>query len=370
MKHFDALIALGFVQSVLSSSSSIHFNVLDTESLPISVTPDVKCTSNAIRKEWSSLAASDRLSYINAVVCLQSLPTQIPAGLVPGAVSRFDDFVATHINNTLGIHLNGKFLSWHRQFLWLYEKTLQEECGFNGTQPYWNWSLYLDSPYHLETSLLFDGSPTSMSNNGVYDPNISATVVGGGAVLPRGNGGGCVTEGPFVNQTLQLGPFDFSLVYGGVLPANWTSPNPRCLTRDLSVPIAQMFNNASAVAFLSHQTQTIAEFQGNMSGIDNPGVHGGGHFSLGATGADFFASPNDPAFWLHHGMIDKLWTDWQALDPERRTWALNGTDRIFDPPGATEMTLDYEQDWGYLGAPRQTRELLRVGYQGFCYRYE
>lgn len=47
---------------------------------------------------------------------------------------------------------------------------------------YWNWALYLDSPYNLETSPLFDGSLTSMSNNGIYDPNVSAIVVGGGAV--------------------------------------------------------------------------------------------------------------------------------------------------------------------------------------------
>ncbi len=83
----------------------------------------------------SSLTADERLSYIDAVLCLQRIPSLLPAGLVPGAVSRFDDFVATHINNTIGIHLNGKFLSWHRQFVWLYEKALQQECGYTGTQP-------------------------------------------------------------------------------------------------------------------------------------------------------------------------------------------------------------------------------------------
>jgi tyrosinase len=27
------------------------------------------------------------------------------------------------------------------------------------------------------------------------------------------------------------------------------------------------------------------------------------------------ASPNDPAFWLHHCHIDKLWADWQLKNP-------------------------------------------------------
>ena len=62
-------------------------------------------------------------------------PSKIPKGVVPGAISRFDDFVATHINKTTQIHLSGLFNSWHRQFVWLYEKALQDECGYEGAQP-------------------------------------------------------------------------------------------------------------------------------------------------------------------------------------------------------------------------------------------
>ena len=82
-----------------------------------------------------SLTTTERAEYIDAVLCLQRLPSIIPKGLVPGAKSRFDDFVATHINQTLSIHLDGIFLSWHREFVWLYEKALQQECGYKGTQP-------------------------------------------------------------------------------------------------------------------------------------------------------------------------------------------------------------------------------------------
>ena len=82
------------------------------------------------------MSKSERTSYINAVLCLQKLPSKIPAGVVPGAKSRFDDFTATHINQTLSIHLDGIFLSWHREFVWLYEQALQNECGYKGTQPY------------------------------------------------------------------------------------------------------------------------------------------------------------------------------------------------------------------------------------------
>lgn len=50
------------------------------------------------------LGRAERKQYIAAVQCLQKLPARTPPSLVPGAKSRFDDFVATHINQTLTIH--------------------------------------------------------------------------------------------------------------------------------------------------------------------------------------------------------------------------------------------------------------------------
>lgn len=131
-----------------------------------------------------------------------------------------------------------------------------------------------------------------------------------------------------------------------------------------------MYNSAVSIAKLM-ATDNIVHFQGNVSSAGyNAGVHGGGHYILGGNSLDFFASVNDPAFFVHHAMLDKVWTDWQALDPGSRSWALNGTDTAFDPIGATEITLGFVQDWGFLAEPRETAELMRVGFEGFCYRYE
>lgn len=46
----------------------------------------------------------EKEDYINAVNCLAKKPAQTPAGLAAGAKTRYDDFVATHINQTLFIH--------------------------------------------------------------------------------------------------------------------------------------------------------------------------------------------------------------------------------------------------------------------------
>lgn len=52
----------------------------------------------------SDFSRDEKLDYIDAVLCLQNKPSRTPSDLVPGAKSRYDDFVATHINQTMQIH--------------------------------------------------------------------------------------------------------------------------------------------------------------------------------------------------------------------------------------------------------------------------
>jgi len=50
------------------------------------------------------MAPSERKAYTNAVLCLQSKPSKFAPGVVPGAKTRYDDFLAVHMNQTLVIH--------------------------------------------------------------------------------------------------------------------------------------------------------------------------------------------------------------------------------------------------------------------------
>jgi hypothetical protein len=81
-----------------------------------------KCNKNntAVRKEWyvleaqelqycpdtnrSTLSSGEKLNYIKAVQCMSTSPAKTPAGIAAGAKNRYDDFVVTHINQTLSIH--------------------------------------------------------------------------------------------------------------------------------------------------------------------------------------------------------------------------------------------------------------------------
>ena len=65
--------------------------------------PTCNTTTGYIRKEWTALTSDEKKSYIDAVLCLQSKPSKSGSS-APGAKSRYDDFVATHIQQTLTIH--------------------------------------------------------------------------------------------------------------------------------------------------------------------------------------------------------------------------------------------------------------------------
>lgn len=63
-----------------------------------------------VRKEWLSLSDDEKIAYIDAVKCLQETPS-ISGPTVPGAKTRFDDFVAIHIKQTTVIHATVRRLS-------------------------------------------------------------------------------------------------------------------------------------------------------------------------------------------------------------------------------------------------------------------
>lgn len=188
--------------------------------------------------------------------------------------------------------------------------------------------------------------------------------------LPPGTGGGCVTTGPFKNMSVNLGP---AALPGTPFNPNNLAYNPRCLKRDLNPHVSQTFTNPAAIASLLQHSPDVASFQLNMQGVPgsgNIGVHGGGHYTIGGDpGADVFTSPGDPIFYLHHGMIDRLWTIWQAADPKNRQDALAGTGTFLNFPPSPNVTLGDYIDVGVNGGPVQIRSLMSTVSGPFCYVY-
>jgi tyrosinase len=236
-----------------------------------------------VRREWGTLSKKQRKNYIKAVKCLQSRPALTPSTVSSGAKTRFDDFVVTHINQTMTIHYTANFLSWHRYYIWLYEEALREECGFTGDLPYWDWAK--TARHGLLNSPVFDGSETSMSGDGesTHTANQTQIILGGTAgsanglppvYLPVGNGGGCVKSGPFKDFEVNLGPVGLDIpggAVGGPPSGNPLDYNPRCLKRDLTEEINRAFANATSVLDLILKSGNIYDFQMTMQGVPGTG---------------------------------------------------------------------------------------------------
>ena len=133
----------------------------------------------------------------------------------------------------MSIHWTSTFYGFHRYFTWAYEQALRNECGYTGTQPYWDWSL-TDT---LVSNPLFDGSSTSLGGNGaIVPPYISYIIIPTPTPVhiigAAGTGGCCITTGPFVNHTVNLGPY-------GAPISDGFKYNPRCLQRNFRDTVLQ-----------------------------------------------------------------------------------------------------------------------------------
>jgi tyrosinase len=150
--------------------------------------------------------------------------------------------------------------------------------------------------------------------------------------------------------------------------ANGYGSNPRCLRRDITNYLGTRYGKPADIASSITNFQRVLPFQNFMQG--GSGVHGVGHFTVsGDPGGDFYISPNEPSFWLHHGMIDRIWTIWQSQDYETRRLAMEGGTSMMG--GGRAQSLDDLVDLGVVGkGVFKIRDLLSTVDGPFCYMYE
>ncbi|KAK4453839.1 putative tyrosinase [Podospora aff. communis PSN243] len=389
---------------LIDSAKTAILSHLATQTLELAkrgLTPTCTPSKLRFRREYGSLSRSERLAYIKAVKCLMALPPRTPSSVAPGARSRFDDFIVTHIQQTLSIHYSGVFQPWHRWYVYQFEKALRDECGYEGYQPYWDWPRYASAP---QDSPLFDGSDTSLggvsypsqplvsnpsdtnltaSQNGEYLPHPGPIIVpppgvGGNPIpLPAGLGSGPVTTGPFANMTVNLGPAS-SLDTTLPGPLGGLGHNPRRLHRDLGPAMNTRYANYTTILTLLTQPNVDA-YRHVSEGVPYTveiGPHGGIHYTIGGDpGGDLFTSPGDPAFWVHHGNMDRMWTIWQALGGPGSarytdlgsgpyahvTWA--------NEPSSPLASLGDVIDLGYAADSTTIGQVMSTTAGDFCYFY-
>src|SRR4051794_31285402 len=147
-------------------------------------------------------------------------------------------------------HHNHLFLPWHRAYLYMFEKALQDQVP-GVTLPWWDWTVShadgIPSAYAAEQ---VDGAP-----NPLYDSPIQP----------------CGRRDPEEDRT-------------------W-----RDTGRDGALPSRAEVTAAMANSdFFTFQTQLES-------------LHDGVHIWVGGTMGDISVAAYDPVFWAHHCMIDRLW---------------------------------------------------------------
>ncbi|SEE72570.1 tyrosinase [Streptomyces sp. 2231.1] len=233
-----------------------------------------------VRKNQASLTAAEKRAFTSAILELKR------TGIYDRFVITHNNFITndTDTGERVG-HRSPSFLPWHRKFLMEFESALQS-VDSSVSIPYWDWT----AERELTSSLWatdFLGGTGRAEDQQVMDGPFAAS----NGAWPIGDG---VDERKFLRRSL-----------GSGLPL----PEREEVDAALAVDVYDVapWNSASRGGFRN----TIEGWRG----FRGTGIHNRVHTWVGgnmATGA----SPNDPAFWLHHAFIDKLWAQWQQLHPD------------------------------------------------------
>jgi tyrosinase len=84
----------------------------------------------------------------------------------------------------------------------------------------------------------------------------------------------------------------------------------------------------------------------------------------------FFNSPNEPMFWLHHGGIDRMWWIWQNQQPVERAFQIAGTKTMLNSPPSDNATIDDILNMGYNGGSAAVKQHVSSVGGLYCYIYE
>ena len=293
-----------------------------------------------VRKNAKDLTSQEKQDLVGAYHALKQVPSPWDASL-----HYYDQFVSWHKyafaceNNAA--HMGPAFLPWHREFLMLFENALRDASGKAVTLPYW------DFTDMASTNAVF--SADFLGGDG--DPNDGYAVQGS---FGKGN---WVLK---VFDPIESDPYQFNYLVrrrGTDIAPN--PPTKEDIAAALAVPT---YDSAPWEAMSDPATSFRNNIEGwrNVMGMEcdggwmNPvsehdaphmnhnGTHlwAGGIFESGSTteldawsgmSGDHHlvhmtapilgtlalnTSPNDPAFWLLHANIDRIWDEWSDIHGE------------------------------------------------------
>jgi len=194
-------------------------------------------------------------------------------------------------------HHDPLFLPWHRAYLYLFEKSLQDLVP-DVTLPWWDWTSALS---HIE------GIPAAYTDTTPDNPLLRGRVA---------------IERNFITQLRQTP----GLLSGGANPTTVRDPGePDDLPRARSVDSV-----LDAPTFLDFSIR-----------LEN--IHDDVHGWVGGSMSRVPIAAFDPVFWAHHAMIDRLWYLWETQHQNAKPSA-SLMNRALDPfPMTVAQTIEISQ---------------------------
>ncbi|KAI9299044.1 Di-copper centre-containing protein, partial [Neoconidiobolus thromboides FSU 785] len=225
-----------------------------------------RCEKIHVRKEIRDLTSQEREDFFNAILSINSGSRPTP----------LDRLTRIHVDNSDSIHTNPVFLPWHRHFLHLAEQEMRKNYP-NLVIPYWDWARDSQAPERSEifTDNYFGGTGTAQTN-------------------------WCVSSGRFK---------DFRVI------TTDDGNQEHCLRRSFNKGNRiSAFVSVEGIDKVKRENKNYDRFAQRLEGSP----HALPHTFIGGDYGDIssMSSPNDPIFWVHHGMIDKIWADWQVENGE------------------------------------------------------
>lgn len=253
-----------------------------------------------LRKNVKFLSTAEKDNFVKACVLMKADIVN-PTAPVAARYDRWVEFVAIHqmiqngfapddnfVNFGHGGSGSYSFLSWHRYFLYRFERQLRTYVP--GVRlPYWDWTDL--SPLLTDTFLGPDGSVGNEVRSGYFARNAPGTT-------------GNSTPAP------AWWPAGLS---GWTLPAGfgiWQGALRRIIKAPSLLPSASDLRNTLAQSTYA-AFQNELESGAGLSSFPAQQMHNGLHGWIGGHMSNPSASPFDPVFFLHHCNIDRLWAMWQ-----------------------------------------------------------
>jgi hypothetical protein len=230
-----------------------------------------------VRRDISGLAndSSELKALRKGIAAMMARPSSDPASwLFQANIHGTYDSIPPQFADVWGTCQHGSFffLSWHRMYLYFFERILRDASGDREfALPYWNYS----TPAQRKLPDTFRQPPTS--SNPLY----------------------VAARRPNINAGQPLSPSETSAT-GALKAIAFDSPT------------------GSGSSFGGQRVAAATHFTG-PHGLLESQPHDVIHVVVGGSG--WMSDPNlaarDPIFWLHHCNIDRLWAHWLALGQGR-----------------------------------------------------